>query len=161
MKNEEGSMPYEDRKNAMSRRAVLGGIALSLTMLGLAPEARALTEPARKVIQDLVKGEPKAGRIVLKAPEIAENGNAVPVTIAVEGETTPQSYVKAIHLIAEENPNPLAASFAFTPLSGKSEVQTRIRMLKTQNLIAIAEMSDGSLWSASREVKVTIGGCGG
>ncbi len=147
-------------KFIITRRAALltaAGAAFGLLFPG---RAFAVSEAAQKAIDELVKGKPKEGKVKLVAPEIAENGNAVPVTISVEGEISEKSYVKAIHLFAEENPIPHTASFTLSPASG-SEVQTRIRLAKTQHLTAIAEMSDGSLWSARREVKVTIGGCGG
>ena len=141
--------------------AVLGG-ALAAVGAAVLPAGRAMaaSEDAQKIINELVKGSPKEGKVKLTAPEIAENGNAVPVTIAVEGEISEKSYVKAMHLVAEGNPNPLVASFMLSPGSG-AEVQTRIRLAKTQYLTAIAEMSDGTVWTARREVKVTIGGCGG
>ena len=105
------------------------------------------------------KGED--GKVTLKAPEIAENGNAVPVTVSVESEMSEKSYVKAIYVAADGNPNPGVVTWEFTPLAGKAEVQFRARLAQTQKLVAVAEMNDGSLFTASREIKVTIGGCGG
>ena len=107
------------------------------------------------------KDGPKEGKVTLKAPEIAENGNAVPVTVSVESEMSEKSYVKAIYVAADGNPNPGVITWEFTPLAGKAEVQFRARLAQTQKLVAVAEMNDGSLFTASREVKVTIGGCGG
>jgi sulfur-oxidizing protein SoxY len=98
---------------------------------------------------------------MLKAPEIAENGNTVPVTVIVDSPMTEQDYVKAVHVVAEANPAPGVVTLHFRPENGKAEAQFRMRLAQTQNLVAIAEMSDGSLWTATREVKVTIGGCGG
>ena len=74
---------------------------------------------------------------------------------------TDADHVKAIHVVADGNPNPGVASFFFTPASGKAQIDFRVRMAQTQKLIVVAEMSDGTLFSAAREVKVTIGGCGG
>ena len=74
---------------------------------------------------------------------------------------TEKSYVKALYVAADGNPNPGVASYNFTPLAGKVEVQLRVRLAQTQKLVAVAEMNDGALFIASREVKVTIGGCGG
>ena len=148
------------RKGLSRRRAValgLGGIAVTMAPLG----ARATPESARKMLTDLVKTEPKAGKVQIKTQEIAENGNTVPVTITVDSPMTDKDYVKAIHVVADKNPLPGVASFNLHPASGKAEVQFRMRMAETQNIIAVAEMSDGSAWTASREVKVTIGGCGG
>jgi sulfur-oxidizing protein SoxY len=109
----------------------------------------------------LAKGTPKEGKVTLKAPEIAENGNAVPLTVSVESEMNEKSYVKALYVAADGNPNPGVAIYEFTPMSGKAEVQMRIRLAQSQKLVAVAEMNDGTLYTASREVKVTIGGCGG
>ena len=99
--------------------------------------------------------------MTLKAPEIAENGNAVPVTVSVASDMGGTNYVKAIHVAADGNPNPGVASYAFTALAGKAEGAVRVRLAQTQKLYAVAEMNDGTLYMASREIKVTIGGCGG
>lgn len=135
----------------------IGGLAAAMAPLN----AQATPESARKLLSDMVKTEPKAGKVQIKTQEIAENGNTVPVTVTVDSPMTDKDYVKAIHVVADKNPLPGVASFNLHPASGKAEVQFRMRMAETQNIIAVAEMSDGSAWTASREVKVTIGGCGG
>ena len=151
--------------NELNRRRVLlaatslGGAALLAQFV--ARPASATPDTAKALLQSLAKGEPKEGRITIKAPEIAENGNAVPVTVEVDSPMTDKDYVKAIHVVADGNPSPGVASFMLTPLAGKAEVQLRVRMASTQKIVALAEMSDGSLWTLAREVKVTIGGCGG
>ena len=152
-------MDQPNRRRVLLAATGLGAAAL-LAQFAAQP-ASATPEAAKALLQSLAKGEPKEGRITIRAPEIAENGNAVPVTVAVDSPMTAQDYVKAIHVVADGNPNPGVASFMLTPLSGKAEVQLRIRMASTQKVIALAEMSDGSLWTLAREVKVTIGGCGG
>ena len=100
-------------------------------------------------------------KIRLDAPEIAENGNTVPFTIAVESPMTEADYVRAMHLISTGNPQPGVATFKFTPDSGKASVSSRMRLGQTQDVIVLAEMSDGRFLMAKRNVKVTIGGCGG
>lgn len=151
--------------NHLPRRRVLlaatGMGAAALLAQFAARPASATPETAKSLLQSLIKGEPKEGRITIRVPEIAENGNAVPITVAVDSPMTDKDYVKAIHVVADGNPNPGVASFALTPLSGRAEVQLRARMVATQKIIAVAEMNDGSLWTLAREVKVTIGGCGG
>ena len=92
--------------------------------------------------------------IVLTAPEIAENGNTVPVEVSVPGAVS-------IILIATGNPNPDVVTFNFGPLSGTQSASTRIRLAGTQDVVAIAKMADGSFARAASTVKVTIGGCGG
>ena len=98
--------------------------------------------------------EVKDGGVDIGAPEIAENGNTVPVEVAAAGATS-------ILLLAAGNPRPGVATFNFGPLSAASEAKTRIRLAGTQDLIAIAKMADGSFAMSKRAVKVTIGGCGG
>ncbi len=157
-------MSDRETKSGPSRREVLAtaGVA-ALVGLGAGPgPARAAAADARAALDELVGGrKPQQGRVVIELPEIAENGNTVPLAVSVEGEMTASDYVKSIHVVAEENPRPNVASFHFTARSGKARVATRMRLLKTQNVIAVAEMSDGSVYEASRQVKVTIGGCGG
>lgn len=92
--------------------------------------------------------------IELTAPEIAENGNTVPVSVSAEGAT-------AILLLASGNPTPGVAQFNFGELAGAQSASTRIRLAGTQDVVAIAKMADGSYAKAAKTVKVTIGGCGG
>ena len=101
------------------------------------------------------------GRVRLDLPEIAENGNTVPMTVSVESPMTEQSYVSDVLVVAEGNPRGGIATFHFSPASGVAEVNTRIRLAETQNVIAIAKMNDGTVFKTSKQVKVTIGGCGG
>ena len=103
----------------------------------------------------------KEGRIAMELPQIAENGNTVPMSIEIDSPMTEQNYVKSVHLFAELNPLPNVATFPFNQHSGKARASTRIRLAKTQNVVAVVEMSDGSVYMAKTEVKVTIGGCGG
>jgi sulfur-oxidizing protein SoxY len=102
-----------------------------------------------------------AGKVKLEMPQIAENGNVVPLTLTVDSPMTDADYVKAVHVFAEGNPIPTVATFYFTPMSGKAVCSTRIRMATTQNIVAVAETSKGELFTGKTEVKVTIGGCGG
>jgi sulfur-oxidizing protein SoxY len=141
----------------LTRRTALAAIAGAL----VARNAFASADQAKEWLGGFAKGTPKDGKITLKTPEIAENGNAVPLTASVESEMSEKSYVKALYIAADGNPNPGVAIYEFTPMSGKAEVSMRIRLAQTQKLIAVAEMNDGTLYTASREVKVTIGGCGG
>jgi sulfur-oxidizing protein SoxY len=101
------------------------------------------------------------GDIELDLPEIAENGNAVKVAFSINSPMTVDNYVKAVHVMADGNPTPDVASFNFTPAMGACSASTRMRLAKTQNIIVLAEMNDGSFKQAQATVKVTIGGCGG
>lgn len=98
--------------------------------------------------------EMKDGGVTLDAPEIAENGNTVPIGVTAEGAT-------AIMLLATGNPTPGVATFNFGELAGSQSASTRVRLAGTQDVVAIAKMADGSFAKASSTVKVTIGGCGG
>ena len=101
------------------------------------------------------------GKVKLDLPEIAENGNTVPMTVTVESPMTEQSHVTDVLIVADENPRSGVATFHFSPASGVAEANTRIRLAATQDVIAVAKMNDGSFFMASKQVKVTIGGCGG
>jgi sulfur-oxidizing protein SoxY len=149
----------------VTRRQALGISAGGMAFLALGPgmtAALADEAAAEKSLMEFTGGKtPAAGKITLKAPEIAENGNTVPITVSVDSEMTAQSYVQSVVLLAEGNPNPAVATFHFTPMSGEASATTRMRLAKTQNVIAVAKMSDGSVYMDKKQVKVTIGGCGG
>ncbi|MGQ7791579.1 thiosulfate oxidation carrier protein SoxY [Faunimonas sp. B44] len=124
--------------------------------------ARAAAEDTTKAIEEFSGGNaPQAGRVTLTAPEIAENGNTVPISVSVDGDLDAPDAVESVVIFAEGNPNPGVVTFFFTPLSGSAEASTRMRLAKTQNVIAVAKMRDGSVFMDKKEVKVTIGGCGG
>jgi sulfur-oxidizing protein SoxY len=103
----------------------------------------------------------ESGKVKLDVPEIAENGLVVPINVEVESPMTDSDYVKAVHVFADGNPLPGVVSYRFTPASGKAAASTRMRLAQTQNIICLAEMSNGNLHSAKANIKVTIGGCGG
>ena len=148
-----------------SRRQMLAlsaGVA-ALAAGGLkAMPAFAATEATDKLLMVFTGGKtPETGRITLTAPEIAENGNTVPISVEVESAMDDTDRVDAVMILAEGNPNPDVATFHFTPMSGAAAATTRIRLAKTQNVLAVARMADGSVYMDRKEVKVTIGGCGG
>ena len=153
-------------KSAYSRRDIL---AFASTGMFVVVGGSLITFPAnadKAAVAEAVKKKiggksTKSGRITLELPQIAENGNTVPIAFEVESPMTDGDYVKAVHVFADKNPRPDVATFRFTPANGKAKVSTRMRLLKTQNVVAIAEMSDGSIYMAKAPVKVTIGGCGG
>jgi sulfur-oxidizing protein SoxY len=119
-------------------------------------------QPAwRALLARIANGRtPEPARVRIQTPDVADNGNTVPITVSVDGPMTPQNHVKALHIVSDGNPNPEVLSVHFTPRSGKAEVSTRIRMARSSTLIAYAETSDGKLYSGQVEVTVTIGGCG-
>jgi sulfur-oxidizing protein SoxY len=158
------SLPNDmNRASGRSRRDVVKlALAGSAALCGLVGAAQATPEGVAAEIKKLF-GDKKLldGKIKLDLPTIAENGLVVPMGFEVESPMTEKDYVKAVHFFAEANPNPLIASFAFTPLSPKAAAAIRIRLAGTQNIVALAEMSNGDVYTARREIKVTIGGCGG
>lgn len=141
----------------------LGAGGLAVVGMTLVPRAvLASPEDVKMAIEERIgDAVAKEGRISLELPQIAENGNTVPISFEIDSPMTESDYVKAVHVFAEQNPLPNVASFYFTPRSGKAWISTRMRLLKTQYVVAVAEMSDGSVYMASTEVKVTLGGCGG
>ena len=151
---------------ALGRRDALrlaGAGAAAFVAASLLPNlAQADAGKAAKAIKEITGGKAlQQGRITLELPQIAENGNTVPIAFEVESPMTDADHVKAVHIFADGNPIPYVASIRFSPASGRARAATRMRMAKTQNVIAVAEMSDGSVYMAKSEVKVTIGGCGG
>ena len=149
-----------DRREAL--HVVGGGVVAALLAGTLANEAHADMKMVNESIKRLVgDGAMKEGRIKLDLPEIAENGRTVPVGVMVESPMTDADHVKSLHLFAEKNPVADVASLHFSPAMGEAKAALRMRLGGTQNVIAVAEMSDGSIYTSKREVKVTIGGCGG
>lgn len=148
---------------AINRRQAfaLGGGFVMLTLMPMAADAE-VTNDAAKWIEKFTGGkEAVKGKISLDLPEIAENGNTVPLSLTIESPMTAESHVKEVMILADGNPNAGVATLMFTPLSGKAEASIRIRLATTQNVVAIAKMSDGAVFTEQKTVKVTIGGCGG
>ena len=147
----------------MRRRGFLTGL-VGMAAVALAPLRAFAARPQGAfdannmgdALKSLLEGAEvmESADITIKAPDIAENGAVVPVTVDFK-----VAGAESVSIIAENNPNPLAASFALTPSSGGS-VSTRIKMGKTSKVHAIVK-AGGKLYGASKEVKVTIGGCGG
>jgi sulfur-oxidizing protein SoxY len=148
----------------LNRRQVLtiGGGALAANALGWsAPPALAETNGFEEVIKQFTGGRtPAQCRVNLDLPKIADDGASVPMTITIDSPMTAESHVTDVIVVAEENPRPGVATFHFSPANGVAEVSTRIRLAKTENVIAVAKMSDGSVYMAKKEVTVTVGGCG-
>jgi sulfur-oxidizing protein SoxY len=145
-----------------SRRDVMTMAATGAALLMVPVVALATPDKVAEEIKKIV-GDKKLvpGKIKLDLPTIAENGLVVPLNFEVESPMTEKDYVKAVHFFAEGNPSVNVATFHFTPLSPKAAASTRLRLAKTQDIVAVAEMSNGDMFSARKEVKVTIGGCGG
>lgn len=148
----------------LNRREALavGAGAATIAVAGLSTQVLAAENLTDKMIKDFTGGkEAQSGKVDLTAPEIAENGNTVPISVEVESDMTDKSYVAAVMVLAAGNPNPAVGTFHFSPMSGSAQASTRMRLAKTQDVIAIAKMNDGSIYMDKKTVKVTIGGCGG
>ena len=143
-----------------NRRKFLEGAGV-LGMLAIGMRAASATPVAMKAaINDVVKGAVVGqGRVMLDVPPLVENGNTVPLTVSVASPMTAAQHVVSIHIFNEKNPQPNVANFHLGPRAGRAQVSTRIRLADTQTLIAIAKLSDGTFWSASADVVVTLAAC--
>ena len=144
----------------LSRRSLLAG-AVGILVLPLGSVAEAAPEDmAEAMAEALGKDAPiKPGRIKIELPQLAENGNSVPLKIAVESPMSAADHVKTIYIFSERNPVPNVVRFHLGPRSGAARVQTSIRLAGTQRITAVARMSDGSLWSGGVDVIVTQAAC--
>ena len=134
----------------------------SLTALTLSPwqSTSATPSDAMQAMKAIVGNRPvNTGRIYFELPPLVENGNLVAIKFSVQSPMTQNDYAKAIHIIAEANPLPNVVSCYFTPLSGKAEASTRIRLADSQKAWALAQMSDGSFWRTSVDTVVTLSAC--
>ncbi len=142
-----------------SRRDVLRAAAGLTVLLAVRPAA-ATPATMQDAIRAVVGTAPVTkGRVKLELPPLSENGNAVPLTVSLESAMTPAEHVRAIHVFTEKNPQPEVVSFRLGPRAGRARVSTRIRLADTQTVMAIAELSDGSFWSAAAAVVVTLAAC--
>lgn len=143
-----------------TRRAVIAGsagvFALSILPAGAIAETSDLMEAIKRIGNGVT---PRAGRVTLKIPELAENGNAVGMTVEVESPMTAADHVKTIHILSEKNPLVDVVRFHLGPRAGRARVATNIRLATTQRVVALAEMSDGSVWQGDANVIVTLAAC--
>ena len=103
--------------------------------------------------------EVRTGKVKLDVPPLVENGNTVPMTVTVSSPMTSSDYVKSIHVFNEKNPQPNIGNFYLGARAGRAQVSARIRLADSQKIVAIAQLSDGSFWSASADVVVTLAAC--
>lgn len=122
--------------------------------------ARAQSQELQAAVRGFAANAPvREGKVHIDIAPLVENGNAVPIAIKVDSPMSPSDHVKAIAVFNERNPQREVAVFQLTPRSGRASVSTRIRLATSQKLIAVARMSDGSHWSATVDVIVTLAGC--
>jgi sulfur-oxidizing protein SoxY len=143
-----------------SRRRALQALAAGACLL-IARPATATPDELAAVLRDAFGDRPIArARVKLEIPRVAENGNVVPVMVSVDSPMTPQDYVSSIHLFAEKNHLPRILDVQLGPYNGKAVVSSRVRVATSQQLMAVAVLSDGSLWSAAAEIEVITSDCG-
>ena len=140
-----------------TRRQVIA--ASALLVLGVRP-ARALDAPLQQAIRAWAgSATPREGRVTLSVAELIDNGNLVPLSVRVTSPMTSADHVQEIMLLNERNPGRELAHFQLTPANGRAEVSTRVRLATSQHLVALARMSDGSVWQHTVEVVVTLAAC--
>jgi len=151
-------------KDESTRRQFLG-LAGSAAVLGAVPLATlrpaeatpaTMTSAIRAVVGEATV---RTGKVKLEIPPLVENGNTVPMTVSVTNPMTPADHVVSIHVFNEKNPQPNMGNFYLGPHAGRAQISTRIRLADSQKIVAIARLSDGSFWSATTDVVVTLAAC--
>jgi sulfur-oxidizing protein SoxY len=157
-------MPNRMRRHPTRRRflELVGGT----TVIGALPvaisvrPAEATPEMMASAIRAVTSGaNVQTGKVKLDIPPLVENGNSVPMTVSVTSPMTANDYVKSIHVFNEKNPQPNLGNFYLNPRSGRAQISTRVRLADSQKIMAIAKMSDGSFWSTTADVVVTLAAC--
>lgn len=150
----------------MARKSVVNGRRRALRAIGagacllIVRPAAATPEELAAALREMFGDRPiTPGRVKLDIPRLAENGNLVPVVLSVDSPMSEQDYVASLHVFAERNPLPRILDVELGPLNGRARIVTRIRLAVSQQVRAVAVMSDGTLWSAAADVEVTVGGC--
>ena len=153
------------RKPETSTRRQFLSLAGSAAVLGTVPiatlrPAEATPATMTAAIRTIVgEATVRAGKVKLDVPPLVENGNTVPMTVSVSNPMTPADHVVSIHVFNEKNPQPNMGNYYLGPHAGRAQVSTRIRLADSQKIVAIARLSDGSFWSATSDVVVTLAAC--
>jgi sulfur-oxidizing protein SoxY len=136
--------------------AAAAGIASTLPLRAGRASPRAMEEAIRGIVGEAAL---RQGKVALDVPPLVENGNTVPLTVSADSPMTEADHVKAIHIVNERNPQPHVISVVLGPRAGQASLSTRIKLVTSQQIVALAEMSDGSFWSQSADIVVTIAAC--
>jgi sulfur-oxidizing protein SoxY len=153
------------QQQAPTRRRFLAltGSAAAIGALPVAISVRpaeATPEMMTTAIRNVTGGASvQTGKVKLDIPPLVENGNSVPMTVSVTSPMTANDYVKSIHVFNEKNPQPNLGNFYLGPRAGRAQVSTRVRLADSQKITAIAKLSDGSFWSTTADVVVTLAAC--
>ncbi len=146
----------QSRRELLTGAAAFGGGLLLVSVRPADATPASMQAAIRNVLGDVEIGK---GKVSLDIAPLVENGNAVPMVVTVESPMTATNYVKAIHVFNEKNPQPNVISIHLGPRAGKASISTRIRLADSQRVVAIAQMSDGSVWSDEVNVIVTLAAC--
>ena len=137
-----------------------GSLAAGAGLAGVAGDADATPAQMQDALRKMVGNNTiRRGKVKLELPPLIDNGNAVPMTVSVESPMTPADHVKAIHVVTEKNPQPNVVSVYLGPRAGRARMVTRVRIADTQTVTAVAELSDGTFWSGTADVVVTLSAC--
>ena len=146
-----------------SRRHFLiaaGGVAGGVGLGSVSGMAYATPDEMQEAVRKVTGQAPvRRGRVRLDMPPLIDNSNSVPLSVTVESPMTPSDHVKAIHVFTEKNPLPNVVSVYLGPRAGRAGIATRVRIADTQTVTAVAELSDGTFWSGSKSVVVTLSAC--
>jgi sulfur-oxidizing protein SoxY len=140
--------------------AITASTALVTMVPLIADPALATPEMLATAMREVVGGAVvHAGKVKLEVPPLVENGNTVPITVSVASPMTEADHVKSIHIFNEKNPQPNVGNFYLGPRAGRAQISTRIRLADSQKIVVVARLSDGSFWSTTAEVVVTLAAC--
>lgn len=144
-----------------ARRRLLRSAIVSMVGVVMVRNVSATPEAMAAALKETFGDSPmRVGKVKLEIAQLAEDGNIVPVTLSVDSPMTTQDYVKTLYIFSEKNPLPRIVEIHLSPENGKARVSTRIRLAESQTVLAVARMSDDSLWTARAPVEVTIQACG-
>ncbi len=151
-------LPHSTRRQFL-RLTGATAVAGAVPIVTLRP-AEATPAMLTSAINNVTQGAlVKTGKVKLDLPPLVENGNTVPMTVSVDNPMTAENHVRSIHVFNEKNPQPNVGNFHLGPQAGRAQVSTRIRLADSQKIVAIAKLSDGSFWSASIDIVVTLAAC--
>jgi sulfur-oxidizing protein SoxY len=156
-------IPQSTRRRFLTETVALAGMGLASSSFPLSLTIRPATatpDSMRAAIKNLVGEAPvRKGKVKIDLPALVESGNVVSMSVSVESPMTAADHVKAIHVFNERNPQPNVVGVRLGPRTGRASFATRIRLADSQTVTAIAELSDGSFWSDSIQVIVTLPAC--
>ena len=136
--------------------AAIGALPLAIRVRPVEATPETMAAAIRTVVGSAVV---QNGKVRLEIPPLVENGNAVPMTVSVASPMTANDYVKSIYVFNEKNPQPNLGNFHLGPRAGRAQISTRVRLADSQKITAIAKLSDGSFWSTTADVVVTLAAC--